>query len=232
MEENDLRNYLLGRLPDEQSEKVETQALDNDEFFLTLRGVEDDLFDAFARGELRGDDREAFLRKFGIQTDRIAFATALANRQSNVAVFPSRQWVGWAAAAAVIVFGLSALLLRSPAPPASVTPAIRAIAVTIPLAESRSASATPQIDVPLGVSVVNLRLRLNPADRYPAYAVGLRSNRSAWHAENLHASTIAGDLVLTAPIPASAIPDGSYDLAVSGGGQDLGFMTVEVHRKR
>ena len=50
MNDADLRAYLLGQTTEAIAEQVELRALDDEEFFVTVRSVEDDLFDDYARG--------------------------------------------------------------------------------------------------------------------------------------------------------------------------------------
>lgn len=75
-----LARYLLGTLPEEDSSRIEEQALRDDELFARLESVADDLIDAYVRDELGDDDRRAFEERFSThpdQRERVAFAIAL-----------------------------------------------------------------------------------------------------------------------------------------------------------
>ena len=228
------RDYLLGRLPETDAESLENRMLQDEELFVTLRSIEDDLFDDLARGALSDAERHAFLQRYN-DPARIAFARALARRGPNVTAMPARRWMAWgAAAAAIIVVGLAAIFSRTPESQSTTTarvvaPVARTVAVNIALATSRSAGQAQQIALPRDASAL-LQIRLDPQDRFDSYTVALTSRANIWQAGNLHAVQRNGDLILSAVVPASQLPEGSYELAVRGGDEDLGFVTVEVHR--
>ena len=45
MTDADLRAYLLGQTTEPDAERLEVRALEDEDFFVTVRSVEDDLFD-------------------------------------------------------------------------------------------------------------------------------------------------------------------------------------------
>jgi anti-sigma factor RsiW len=55
-----MAQYLLGQLPEEEQAELERRYLADDTLFEEFLAIEDDLRDAYARGELSGADREAF----------------------------------------------------------------------------------------------------------------------------------------------------------------------------
>lgn len=75
-----LSRYLLGRLDEAQRDDLEVRLLADDDVYAAMLAVEDDLIDAYARGELSGDDRQSFeshfLPRSGV-AERIAFARSL-----------------------------------------------------------------------------------------------------------------------------------------------------------
>jgi hypothetical protein len=103
----------------------------------------------------------------------------------------------------------------------------------VALGSSRAAQAPATIDVPAAAEVIRLRIRLNPADRHPAYAIEIRSAADAtvWRAGDLRASPDNGDLFVDGDVPASALPAGDYEIGVRAAGADLGFINVRVKRK-
>lgn len=248
-----VRDYLLGRLPEGNREAIESKAIEDADFYLTMRSVEDDLFDDFARGDLAAADRDAFLQRYGDQQDRMLFARALAKRTSNVVPFRRRSWIGWAAAAAVaaVVVG-TAVVSQRPAsdPPATVTPIARrpvdpapapappSVILTVAIASSRSSSTATEVVLPEGAGAIDLRVRIHPEDRFARYAMRLESAAGiVWRAEALEAKSQNGDLVVASPIPAGLLAESSYELAVSGvdtsgPAEDLGFVTLNIKRKR
>ncbi|MEK6286537.1 MAG: hypothetical protein AABO57_12415 [Acidobacteriota bacterium] len=94
-----LVQYLLGELGEEGQEAVEKRYISDPEFYEQLLVVEDDLIDAYTRGELRQSRRKNFENHFLCSPDRrarVGFAdawTAYLGRQSEagaVAQRPSR----------------------------------------------------------------------------------------------------------------------------------------------
>jgi hypothetical protein len=237
----DCRAYLLGQMPAADAERLEVRVLADDDLFQAVQSAEDDLFDGFARGRLTPDERARFVERFGGETGRIGFARALAQRTGTKGLTRPPIWVPLAAAAAVLLAVGAGFWLRSrpaPAPPAPVVahvamPGAPAVVAMLTLGTSRAAGDRPVIELPAGTSTVELRVRLNPADRFDAYSMTLRSTKDtvAWQADNLHATVQAGDLVVAATAPVGNLADGVYELAVRGGGADLGFLSVRIMRK-
>jgi hypothetical protein len=84
-----LRRYLLGELPDEDRERLQAAYFADGELFVRLLGVEDDLIDAYVRGELTESERARFEQRFGRtarQRDRIKVARMLAAATAPAAV--------------------------------------------------------------------------------------------------------------------------------------------------
>jgi len=234
-----LRDYLLGSSSAEAAERIEARLLEDEELFAALRSAEDDLFDACARGRLAPAARARFLQRYGHETGRLRFAAALAGRtaaSTRVSPFSRRPWISIAAAAAIVLMaGLLFTQLEAPAPvtprpqpgPAPQPPAF---AVTLALGTSRAASASTAVTIPAGTSEVQVNVRLDPADRFGKYAMELRGarDRVVWSGGDLTAATVDGYLTVSARIPATALPAGSYELAVRGAGTDLGFVPLTV----
>src|SRR5688572_12734178 len=55
-----IREYLLGQLPESETERLDALSITDDQCAELVRAVEHDLADAFARGELHGADLEHF----------------------------------------------------------------------------------------------------------------------------------------------------------------------------
>jgi hypothetical protein len=64
-----LSRYLLGSLPAQEAERLDELSIADDEFALRLDAVENDLVDAYARGDLSGDALEQF-QKFYLSSPR------------------------------------------------------------------------------------------------------------------------------------------------------------------
>ena len=248
------RAYLLGQLPTVDAERLEEQLLEDAEVFAAVREAESDLLDDWARGRLTADEGERVLARFGHEPDRLAFARALAVRARAARRLarrvPPRAWVPLAAAAALAAAVGGAYLARTQRPvatpstarvveappPASPGPVVVAL---IALGTSRAAAADTRIAVPPDAAAVEIRVRLDPADRFERYAMELRSASNAviWRADDLRVTSTNGDLVLVGRIASATVPTGSYELSVrgasaSGALEDLGFVTVAVTHPR
>jgi hypothetical protein len=114
-----LTRYLLGSLGDEETERLDELSIADDEFASRLQAVEDDLVDAYVRGELSGEILEQF-RSFYLSSGRrrakVQFAEALFRatdlRQAATRRERSRTWLSeWALAAACLLLAAGGLLL-------------------------------------------------------------------------------------------------------------------------
>jgi hypothetical protein len=133
--DDQLISYLLGRLPEEEAERLDEQSIVDDELAARLRLAEDDLVDAYASGTLTGETlqrfesfylasprrrrKAAFARKFLARIDRPAHRLSAVPQPAIVkppatAVSRARRFsFSWApAAAAVLLLGMSILLLQ------------------------------------------------------------------------------------------------------------------------
>ncbi len=124
-----LRGYLLGDLPEEEAEGVERRLLAEDDLFELSEAVEADLLAACARGELRAEEKERVLRRLASSPsgrERLALARALnalaGSPAATVLPFarpaaaPSRSTFRWAAALAaglLVTAGLSWVAVES-----------------------------------------------------------------------------------------------------------------------
>lgn len=234
-----LRQFLLGLASPEAAERIENRLLEDDELFAALQSAEDDLFDGFSRGRMTPDERTRFLERFGHHADRLRFAAALArgSAPARVPAIAKRPWIPLAAAALlVLAAGTIFMRLEAPAPvPApqrqTATPAQpAAFAITLALGASRAPGAASPVTIPAGTAEVVLNVRLDPDDRYDTYALELRGagDRQVWSGARLKASTVDGQLTVSARIPVAALPAGSYELAVRGGSTDLGYVPMTV----
>jgi hypothetical protein len=164
----------------------------------------------------------------------------------NVLPFVRRQWIPLAAVAALLIAAGGLLVTREIAPhgplqaPAAhpgptAAPAVAVLLLT--LGTSRAAGTPASVTVPKDASILQLRVRLDPSDRFDRYSIDLRasSDRSVWHGEDLRASAVGDGLALVASVPASSLESGSYELAVRGASGEasyaaLGFVTVKISR--
>jgi hypothetical protein len=118
-----LRSYLLGTLPEAEADPLEDRLLREDELFELSEAIEADLLAACDRGELAPEERERVLRRLASSPqgrERFAFASSLnaaADAPARVVVpFPRRQVFQWAALAAILLaaVGLSWYAMENP----------------------------------------------------------------------------------------------------------------------
>jgi heme A synthase len=143
------------------------------------------------------------------------------------------------AAAAVLVLAAGAFYTRleapaplvMTAPPQATAPVSTApLLVTLTLGTSRAAGDATIVTIPKDTAIVEMRVRLDPADRFDTYGVDVRGagDLVVWRGTGLTASTIDGILTVTARIPAPSLTGGPHEVAVRGGGTDLGFVPLTI----
>ncbi len=76
-DDDQLVAYLLGSLPEDETERLEEHSVVDDDLAARLRHVEDDLVDAYARGTLTGDSLKRF-KSFYLASPRRREKTAFA----------------------------------------------------------------------------------------------------------------------------------------------------------
>lgn len=221
-----LTQYLLGGLPDEDAERVDELSVTDDDVAWQLRAVENDLVDAYVRGELSGDTLAKFCSSYLANPERrrrVEIANAL--RTTGTAA-PRHAWpvLAWAAALLVVAIGIGYFVIANrtherPGPvealnrvatPQHVVPTVSLLL----LPPARGVAAMPVLRVPSADAHVIVRLQLE-SDDFPEYAVALRdlaSNRTIFTTEHLK----AGANVVSVDLAASSLKDQDYSLELSG----------------
>jgi hypothetical protein len=246
-----MRAYLLGQAPEAYAVRLEEQLLEDEQLFTTLRSVEDDLFDEYARGALTDSERARFLERYGADRGRLLVAQALARRSFrhrvvSLGALGRRPWMSLAAAAALVAAIGAPMWTRNRAanpgpqvravdPPKASVPAV----LLVTLGASRSAAVAPALTLPKEASTLELRVRLDPADSFDRYSIQLRSETGGlvWQHDDLGATTQTGEPIVVAAVPTTSLESGSYELAIRGASgnttsETLGFATVKVSRTR
>jgi hypothetical protein len=140
-EQEKLTQYLLGRLPESEQAELENKFMADDTYFEELLIVEEDLRDAYARGELSGPDRDAFERRLLSKPQhrqRQQFAQTLLRYQGRVTARRTRSESTWQSLAeflrtrpflvpalsgvVLVLLATSLWLLRRGGPPLGTTP--------------------------------------------------------------------------------------------------------------
>lgn len=233
--------YLLHKLPESERRAFEDRWMCENHLFEQLQDAEADLLDAYARGELSGQDRERvekYLLGTSAQRQKLHFAQALA----RTFVPPARK-VNWrfiaAIAAAVVLAITTARLaidnsaLRREAPDSL---AVRAHAAPVFFAELRSdtttrsaASAPVRLVLPSDAQVVHLDLQLDAGDETQSLAASLnRDGVEVWKGEPLHPEARAFGFAAPVWIPAANLQPGEYRLTLTAHGSLINAYRFEI----
>lgn len=239
-----LVRYLLGSLPEEQTERLDELSVSDDSFVWRLRAAENDLVDAYLRNELSGDTLERF-RSFYLASahrrDKVMFAEALLALGAQ----EPRQSRRWFAAPSMIprwglASGIAAALLiagvllyqngrlrnqvqRADRERASLigaggqagAPDLPVVAMVLK-PPVRGGGPIPELFVPPGALRAVFALRLE-TDDFPAYAVALKNaggNAELWRSQEL--KSVNG--VVSVSVPANLLRAGDYVLQLSPAG--------------
>jgi hypothetical protein len=180
--------YLLGELPEEESERFEEECFASKRWPREIRAAEHDLVDAYLRGELTPEQRLHFERNYlttDIRLKRVATAAALLRRVHTVeaeetakqthaestwfrSFFAAWRWRSWALraglAAAVVAVVIGALWLARP----RTSPPRNFATFTLTIADSQRNEGVQPARVKLAPGTDALRLYL----RLPGEAAG------------------------------------------------------------
>lgn len=233
--------YLIGTLPEQEAGRLDRLSVEDDEFAVRLTAVENDLVDAYVRGELSEETRVRFRSHYlssPMRRERLRFAqslVAVADRPmaaSGAAQIAPRRWrwsLNWAAAAVACAALLACgYLLRdnarlrseaqqqfAKAPSPAVVVALPAI-VLFP--QTRGASSIPTIGLPADTQRLNLDLELE-GDDFPSYRASLKSltaNQVVQQTDNLAAQSRGGRKFISIAIPSALLSDGRYSIDLTG----------------
>lgn len=255
-EQNEARSFLLARLTQEETERFEERLLADDDLVAETEATETELLDQFVRGSLSPDESAVVAERFRGRPERIVFAKALAIR-TRPRPQQTMRWILPIAASLLIVTSVVLLSPRrdpspqtapvpraalkqpaetpAPIPPPQVPTQIarrtRMATITLALTATRDDNATPSLLLSREIDVVALRIRINPADRFPAYEVDVTSDSSSvWSGRATRAESSSELLV---EIPAANLTSGEHQIAVTGIGKDksreeLGYQTLLI----
>lgn len=231
-----LTDFLLGRLPEEQHERLEARLLDDAEAFEELRIVEDELVDAFLRGELSPPERESFEGHYlrsSRQREKVEFARALAavalaeskgrgeeapEPDGRRFTTPSRGlrpgWLLPLAAGLALFVAVGVWLARSS--PELELPAAP-VAVDLYAGLLRDAGSVPVLGLPPQTSAV-LRLELEPALAFEEYAaaVGTAAGQEVHRAEALQPTAVGAARMVELAVPAEVLEERLYVVTLWG----------------
>jgi len=213
-----IRDYLLGKLTEDERETIEERLMVEDELFEELEILKGELIEEYHEGELTGKERKSFEHGFlsspeGRQRQMFAVAidtleqhrqpqpVGLLERISNL--FRKPQWAVPAVGLAAVVI-VAILFVRTPQqPPKFVAINLTSSTVT----RSGGESQPPMITIPPDVSELRVSLALpQPAAPDNRYRLVLdnRHQRTSFQPSGQDANSVS------VVIPARHVPPGSY----------------------
>jgi anti-sigma factor RsiW len=217
-----IRDYLLGRLSEDEREKVEERLMVEDALFEELEILKGELIEEYREGELRGKERESFEHGFLSSAEgrqRQVFAVAIdtleQNRQPQAIgllerisnLFRKPQWaIPIAGLATVLIAGI--LFVRTPQQPTRFV-AITLSSSTVTRSEGELQPVT--ITIPSDASELKVSLTLpQPATPDNRYRIVLdnRRERTSFQPSGQDANSVS------VVIPARQVPPGSYALII------------------
>jgi hypothetical protein len=238
--------YLLGTVSPNEADRLVELSIADDEFAARLSAVENDLVDAYVRGELSGGRLEQFRTVYLAsprRREKVAAAEVLAER-IGAPVIAARAAIAfpkWAfAAAACLLAGVgSVLLFRAPWPqsppvaqqvpqaressppaPQPSPPAPRGpltVALVLP-PQLRGAASIPVLNLPPAADTAQFLLELE-SDEFSAYRAALRNpatNQVVWRSGALRSEHRAEGRVIDASVPASLLQPQNYTFELTG----------------
>ena len=223
-----IKDYLLGRIPEEEDAEVGARLLTDHQFYEELSIVEDELIDRYLGGTLSDSDRESFESHFVSSYERqqkVRFARALRKKISvtetarlvsppRSSFFPFRISYAVAAATVLIIVGGSLLLLYR----RSLSPSGRVLAIELtPAPATRDVSDVKQFSITPDIGSVHLQLDL-AENEYQSYEAVLRDSslRSMHTAKNLKPQIVNNFAVVIVDLNADLLSPGDYRIQLSG----------------
>lgn len=243
-EDTAIGRYLLGQAIDEERSAIQERLFRDEDFFDRVKVFEQDLIDAYVRGELSPADREqvkkTLLANPGARND-LAFSRALGAVASQATPSKRRTRLTparWLLIAAVVVVaaGIGFLTLGPRAKnvpqdarvPQTQAPARQPVIYSTLLTPGvlRSGQKMKQVVAPPGTDIVQFQLDLE-SDRHASYSAVLRTSSGVpvWQEEALAPQP---DQSLLCRVRASALKPASYEMALSAGGQVVAYYYFQI----
>jgi hypothetical protein len=226
----EIKNYLLGQVSEQEESEVEMRLLADPEFYDELSIVEDELIDQYLGNTLSDTERQSFQSHFVSSPERhqkVRFARALkkyvaVNAEEEASprassIFSLRHPVLPYAIAAVllVVVGVSYLAMKyGPGPP----PGSRVLAIELtPAPTVRGGGEVKELSLAPDVGSVRLQLDL-PTNDYQTYDAVLRDSslRSVLTAGGLKPQTINNTPAVIIDVEAGLLAPGDYRVNLSG----------------
>lgn len=250
-----LRRYLLGLLPEEELPALEKRLLEDDTLADLAEVIESEILEEYARGGLSPGERRRvadYLRSSPAGRVRLSVVQGLGTiaaetkpGNGRVLTFPppsprtTSRFAATGAVAAMLVMllgGFWAIGQRAvPGPGVEVSPAV---VLALDLFSVRGAAEIPELVLPRTARRIELRLNLARGDgSYPSYRVALLDETGAdvLRQEDLRPARFGDVLALPLSLDASRLRDGRYVVevrgaTVQGGVDDLAFQEFQLRR--
>ena len=235
-------DYLLHRIPEEQRLVVAERWFADETLYQHLQTVEAELLDAYARGDVSGEERvriEQFLLTSDIQRAKLSIARAL----YPVSAPRPRCEVRWLALAtallALVLAGTSFWLwqqnvslrveLAGTRPIAASAPGTLC-SVWLPADSTRGTAPGDGVQLPKSAQVVRFDLSLNSAEANSTRFTAELSTggRTVWKQEPVHLEQRAGALVASLWIPSQILSPGVYEIKLSSGANPIGYYAFRI----
>lgn len=244
-EQQQIREYLLGRLPSEQQSELEERLLSDDDLYEEIQIVEDELVDEYLRNELSQTDRTSFEAHFLASSEHQAktqFARNLTRyvaaraeavgsvtENSNRKIARGRTWrrlgflptqnpiLGYALATAVllIVVGVGWWAVKNWIPGSRRPGKVLSCALTPGLTRGRSEETTQVLIAP-DVDTVRLQMLL-PDNAYESYEASLldSDSQTITSQTDLKPQFVNNERVVILDIDSARLPAGDYRIKLS-----------------
>lgn len=218
-----IRQYLLGKLPDDEQEKIEQRLMVENDLFEELEVSTGELIEEYRAGELSQEERQSFAcflstpegrlrQSFAVAIERLEEAGPQPQPGSWIERFKSLiqkpQWAVPAVASAAVVVVIAVVAIRSlQQPPKFVAITLTNNAISRAAGDNQYQTVT----VPEDVSELRISLKLpEPATSGARYSVELDNRRdlTTFEPSGQDASSVS------VVIPARNVPPGPYALTI------------------
>jgi hypothetical protein len=239
VEHEHLAEYLLRRLPDEESARIAERLFDEESFSTELEEVERDLLDAYVRKKLSAGERaevDRFLLTSESQREKLRFALALAAgsqaRRSGESVY-------WLAAAGILVTSMAGFVswqnrglrieiaaLRLKEAQTTVGRPVNGQAVSFLLAPVERGADAEVLTADPAAKLIRLDFSLGNGNmEFAAVRVVRGSGELVLQQNAVHTQSIGGSVFVSVWLPGGTLVPGSY--SATAGQKDFAFRMTD-----